>query len=929
MPSITEFQREEMETISGKTSSLTKLLTGEFCTALYDYDAVDDDELTFRASDRIEVLSKEAEVSGDEGWWVGRVEGQDRIGLFPSNYIYITDSDDKRASLSEPLEIDFEEISLIDIIGVGAFAKVYRAVWREDEVAVKVPRTENYQDSSEIIEDVKKEAKLFSIFKHRNIVGLFGVCLKPPNLCLILEYARGGALSRVLSTHGRTIPPSVLLDWAIQIARGMYYLHNDAPLSIIHRDLKSGNILLLKKVEEGEFENVLKITDFGLAREIVTTTRMSAAGTYAWMAPEVIKTNTFSKASDVWSFGVVLWELLTGQVPYRDVEPLAVAYGVAMNSLTLPVPSTCPDFFSGLMKDCWQQDPHKRPSFQGILEDLEEISDSSFAQDDQNSFRTLQDGWQTEIEQIFVELRQKEKELSSREDELRQIQMAQEVHAESLKKREEELAQREMLLLGREISMLIQQQKLIKPSPKKRKGHFFKLRFGSGRKISAPTGFQHRFTITSDIFDSNTSLDGTAVVGPPSPAVHQRFRVLSFDDSREIPDAVPISPPEKNKKIRTWGPSSVHQRDRDKSRRSKARDSFLAERSNSVPNLNTAVNQNTGVPGKDTTVSSSVQSSKASVKAKSKQQAKVAICNIGIMAAAVALGANLRQFSKDFRPEFKRLSSKTEKNKSPNSRRHNDVGSNRRSWFSSLSNEDAAVHTNFTTPMSSPRDQNVTGLGPNKRPLSTPVLLKATFFRESEDPTTFIEPGCVRGRSSSTTSPPVSPDPNDEELIDLRTDRLDRRSRSMDYSELNRISCSSVGFANSSDDLSTATVLEIKPDMVDLDICKIPPPPSPTRGGSSPRPNSINVDTSPAAKFSFQEVESQGVARPRPRPWQDSLSPSPSSSDQSPTSEQDALTLLDINMEGETRDKTQPLLKSDAVIQVPTFQELEREFCNR
>ena len=73
---------------------------------------------------------------------------------------------------------------------------------------------------------------------------------------------------------------------------------------------------------------------------------------------------------------------------------------------------------------------------------------------------------------------------------------------------------------------------------------------------------------------------------------------FTVDDSREIPDAVPISPPEKNKKIRTWGPSSVHQRDRDKSRRSKARDSFLAERSNSVPNLNTAVNQNTGNVGR-------------------------------------------------------------------------------------------------------------------------------------------------------------------------------------------------------------------------------------------------------------------------------------------------------------------------------------------
>lgn len=238
MPSVTRLQNEGMETFTGRNSPLTKLLSGDFCTTLYDYDAVDDDELTFRASDRIEILSKDPEVSGDDGWWVGRVEGQARIGLFPSNYIT---TDAKRTSLSEPLEIDFDEIDLIDVIGVGAFGKVYRAVWSDQEVAVKVARTENYQDYSEIVEDVTKEAKLFSIFRHRNIVGLFGVCLKEPNFCLVLEYARGGALSRVLSTHGRTIPPSVLLDWAIQIARGMYYLHNEAPLSIIHRDLKSGN----------------------------------------------------------------------------------------------------------------------------------------------------------------------------------------------------------------------------------------------------------------------------------------------------------------------------------------------------------------------------------------------------------------------------------------------------------------------------------------------------------------------------------------------------------------------------------------------------------------------------------------------------------------------------------------------------------------
>ena len=246
VPFALRLQIEGMETSIGdqastagkNSSSLSKINTGVFCNALYDYDAADDDELTFKVDDRIEILSKDPEVSGDDGWWVGRVEGQPRIGLFPSNYIT---TDALRPHLNEPLEIDFNEIELIDIIGVGAFGKVYRSLWRGDEVAVKVARTESYQDYAQIAEDVNKEAKLFSIFRHRNIVGLFGVCLKTPNLCLVLEYARGGALSRVLSTHGRTIPPSVLLDWAIQIARGMHYLHSEAPLSIIHRDLKSGN----------------------------------------------------------------------------------------------------------------------------------------------------------------------------------------------------------------------------------------------------------------------------------------------------------------------------------------------------------------------------------------------------------------------------------------------------------------------------------------------------------------------------------------------------------------------------------------------------------------------------------------------------------------------------------------------------------------
>lgn len=113
-------------------------------------------------------------------------------------------------------------------------------------------------------------------------------------------------------------------------------------------------VLLRETIENDDLQfKTLKITDFGLAREVYKTTRMSQAGTYAWMAPEVIKNSTFSKASDVWSYGVVLWELLTGETPYKGIDTLAVAYGVAVNKLKLPIPSTCPQPWKDLMESMY------------------------------------------------------------------------------------------------------------------------------------------------------------------------------------------------------------------------------------------------------------------------------------------------------------------------------------------------------------------------------------------------------------------------------------------------------------------------------------------------------------------------------------------------------------------------------------------------
>lgn len=144
----------------------------------------------------------------------------------------------------QPHEIDYEELDVQEVIGVGGFCKVHRGYYGNEEVAIKAARQTADEDIETMRDNVLQEAKLFWALKHENIVALRGVCLKPTKLCLVMEYSRGGSLNRILA--GRKIPPDVLVNWAIQIARGMNYLHNEAPISIIHRDLKSSNGMLFQ-----------------------------------------------------------------------------------------------------------------------------------------------------------------------------------------------------------------------------------------------------------------------------------------------------------------------------------------------------------------------------------------------------------------------------------------------------------------------------------------------------------------------------------------------------------------------------------------------------------------------------------------------------------------------------------------------------------
>ncbi|XP_026086768.1 mitogen-activated protein kinase kinase kinase 10 [Carassius auratus] len=543
--------------------------------AVFDYEATADEELTLRRGDLLEVLSKDSKVSGDEGWWTGKI--LDKVGIFPSNYVTRRDTSypalppEGLVGGESPLEIDFSELCLEEVIGAGGFGKVYKGVWRGEEVAVKAARQDLDEDISATAENVRQEARLFWMLRHRNIISLRGVCLREPNLCLVMEYARGGALNRALA--GKKVPPRVLVNWAVQVAMGMDYLHNQTFVPIIHRDLKSNNILILEPVERDDLSGkTLKITDFGLAREWHRTTKMSAAGTYAWMAPEVIKLSLFSKSSDVWSFGVLLWELLTGEVPYREIDALAVAYGVAMNKLTLPVPSTCPEAFAQLLEECWCPNPHGRPSFGSILKRLVDIEQSAMFQMPLESFHSLQEDWRLEIQQMFDELRAKEKELRSWEEALARAAEEQREQEEHLRRREQELAEREIDIVERELNIIIHQMYQEKPHVKKRKGHFKKsrlLKLGRDSNcISLPSGFEHKITVqASPSVDKRKGQGSESTTPPASPGVIPRLRAIRLtpSDGRRTWGRTAVCKKEDlgtKKKGRTWGPSSTHQRER-------------------------------------------------------------------------------------------------------------------------------------------------------------------------------------------------------------------------------------------------------------------------------------------------------------------------------------------------------------------------------
>ncbi|XP_039637232.1 mitogen-activated protein kinase kinase kinase 7 isoform X2 [Perca fluviatilis] len=252
-------------------------------------------------------------------------------------------------------EINYEDIEVEEVVGRGAFGVVCKAKWKGKDVAIKTIESESERKAFSV------ELRQLSRVNHPNIVKLYGSCNNP--VCLVMEYAEGGSLYNVL--HGAEPLPyytaSHAMSWCFQCSQGVAYLHGMKPKALIHRDLKPPNLLL---VAGG---TVLKICDFGTACDIQTH-MTNNKGSAAWMAPEVFEGSNYSEKCDVFSWGIILWEVITRRKPFDEIGGPAFRIMWAVHNGTRPpLIKNLPKPIESLMTRCWSKDPSQRPSMEEIV----------------------------------------------------------------------------------------------------------------------------------------------------------------------------------------------------------------------------------------------------------------------------------------------------------------------------------------------------------------------------------------------------------------------------------------------------------------------------------------------------------------------------------------------------------------------------------
>ncbi|XP_062222042.1 probable serine/threonine-protein kinase SIS8 isoform X2 [Phragmites australis] len=239
-------------------------------------------------------------------------------------------------------EIQWEEIAIGERIGLGSFGEVYRGDWHGTEVAVKKFLQQDI--SSDGLEEFRTEVRIMKRLRHPNVVLFMGAITRVPNLSIVTEFLPRGSLFRLIHRPNNQLDERKRVRMALDVARGMNYLHNCTPV-IVHRDLKSPNLLVDKNwVVKAE-----------------------------WMAPEVLRNEPSNEKCDVFSYGVILWELCTLLQPWEGMNAMQVVGAVGFQNRRLEIPDNVDPTIAEIIMKCWQTDPKLRPSFAEIMAALKPL----------------------------------------------------------------------------------------------------------------------------------------------------------------------------------------------------------------------------------------------------------------------------------------------------------------------------------------------------------------------------------------------------------------------------------------------------------------------------------------------------------------------------------------------------------------------------
>ena len=282
--------------------------------------------------------------------------------------------------LSKPVKnwiIKSNEIKIIKKIGEGNSSDIFLGLYRGTEIAEKRLHLINTEKN---ILDFKREVTSFIILHHPYLLIFYGVIAEPKHLSIITEYCPGGNLHELLFKKKH-----IYLSWKtrkkflLQIAKGMNYLHKNNP-PILHRDLKSLNIFLTNDLKKSSDITNIKIADYGLSiiyEKNKNSNLNERVGTCHWMAPEIINCQKYTTKADVYSYGIIIWEICTREMPYECInDKETILYRVCFKNERPSLKrlgNDTPEKFKELMIKCWDQDPNKRPSFENIIQFIEEI----------------------------------------------------------------------------------------------------------------------------------------------------------------------------------------------------------------------------------------------------------------------------------------------------------------------------------------------------------------------------------------------------------------------------------------------------------------------------------------------------------------------------------------------------------------------------